>query len=94
MGTTATKTPSYQPEQRFFNDPVLDRLMAVTMTLAAEVYVLRDRIDALECRLAAETNQAVQSPDVVERRRNEDAAEFARHILSPLLGEQQSKGAI
>ena len=36
------------PEQTFFEDPAIDRLMGVTMALAAEVYVLRERLRALE----------------------------------------------
>lgn len=94
MGINTLKDPSYQPEQLFFKDPVLDRLMAVIMTMAAEVYVLRDRIDALECGGAAGARQTNQSTDLAEQQRNEDAAMFVRQILTPLLGEQQSKGAL
>ncbi len=35
-------------EQLFFNDPAIDRLMGMVMSLAAEVYILRDRTQALE----------------------------------------------
>ena len=65
------------PEQTFFQDPAIDRLMAVTMALAAEVYVLRERLRLLE------------GDDAVSK---EDAADFAERILSPLRGEQQAKG--
>ena len=73
------------PEQVFFNDPVLDRLMAVTMTLAAEVHVLRERIASLESQV-----HGSDGPDAAAA--NADAAQFVRHVLEPLLGEQQSRG--
>ena len=40
------------PEQTFFADPALDRAMCVIMALATEVFVLRDRLGALEAMLA------------------------------------------
>ena len=36
------------PEQTFFADPVVDRVLGVAMTLATEVWVLRDRVRALQ----------------------------------------------
>ncbi|KMK64916.1 hypothetical protein [Puniceibacterium sp. IMCC21224] len=35
-------------EQTFFEDPAVDRLMAMVMTLAAELHVTRDRLATLE----------------------------------------------
>jgi hypothetical protein len=35
-------------EQVFFNDPALDGLTGIVLALAGEVYVLRDRVRALE----------------------------------------------
>ena len=35
-------------EQLFFNDPAIDRVMGMFVALAAEVYILRDRTQALE----------------------------------------------
>ena len=35
-----------RPEQVFFADPAIDRMMGVVMALAGEVYVLRDRVRA------------------------------------------------
>ena len=94
MSDSAAGISSYLPEQRFFSDPALDRLMAVTMTLAAEVYVLRERIESLESRMdtAEDKDGSTESRDAVDQRRGEDAAAFVRHLLTPLLGEQQSKG--
>ena len=68
------------PEQTFFEDPAIDRLMGVTMALAAEVYILRERLRVLE----GTTGDGAMP--------KEDAADFAERILSPLRGEQQSKG--
>lgn len=104
MSSTSSPLPHmasshHLPEQVFFNDPVLDRLMAVTMTLAAEVYVLRERIAALETQVqrvaehaAQDTEFAVAMFDHSESQAQEDAAQFVRHVLEPLLGEQQSRG--
>jgi hypothetical protein len=87
MSDTPPPISSYRPEQQFFEDPVLDRLMAVTMTLAAEVYILRERIDDLECAMVGSP-----SSDEAKRNRGADAAAFVQHLLQPLLGEQQSRG--
>ena len=38
-------------EQTFFSDPAIDRLMAATVSLAAELHVTRDRNRALEALL-------------------------------------------
>ncbi|GAA5236015.1 hypothetical protein GCM10025795_42800 [Verticiella sediminum] len=81
--------PPYRPEQQLFSDPVIDRLMAVTMTLAAEVYILRERIGDLESRLAGDDSSASGTP---AGERSAQAAAFAAHVLGPLLGEQQSRG--
>ncbi len=59
-----------EAEQVFFADPALDRMMGVVMALAAEVFVLRAKIRALE--------GAAPEPG--------DADAFARHLLEPVLG--------
>jgi hypothetical protein len=41
----------FQPEQTFFKDPAVDRLLAMVMTLAAELHVTRDRLTTLEMTL-------------------------------------------
>ena len=94
MINNSSPISSYRPEQQFFADPVLDRLMAVTMTLAAEVYILRERIGDLECAAAGPGGERGSSisGDEAERYRREDAAGFVQHLLAPLLGEQQSRG--
>lgn len=84
------------PEQTFFADPALDRAMGVIMALATEVYVLRDRLRALEAELAArgvvakEKLDAEPAPDALAAAAADRAA-FVAHLLEPLLGETPSK---
>lgn len=75
-----------RPEQTFFADPAIDRLLGVTMALAAEVYVLRSRLLALESH-ATDGARAVETPE-------EDAAAFVRRLCGPLLGVQQARGPL
>ena len=85
-------------EQTFFEDPALDRAFGVVMALATEVYVLRNRQQALE-RLLEEAGvldrAALDSePSDEERRANaDDRAKFTRALMISLLGKQQSQGA-
>ncbi len=82
------------PEQTFFADPALDRMLGVVMALASEVYILRSRMQTLEWaqRQAGFDPAAVASgiADGEEQRRA--AAAFVAHLLEPVLGEQQAKG--
>ena len=84
-------------EQVFFKDPAMDRLMGVTMALATEVYVLRDRLRALETLLAQQgaadlqsLNQEVAPEALATHQADRDA--FVTHLLSPLLGKASSLG--
>ena len=85
-------------EQTFFEDPALDRAFGVVMALATEVYVLRNRQQALE-RLLEEAGILDRTaldgePSDEERRANaDDRAEFTRALMISLLGKQQSQGA-
>ena len=85
-------------EQTFFEDPALDRAFGVVMALATEVYVLRNRQQALE-RLLEEAGVLDRAaldgePSDEERRANaDDRAEFTRALMISLLGKQQSQGA-
>lgn len=84
------------PEQTFFADPALDRAMGVVMALATEVYVLRERLAALEAKLAesgalaAGTLDAEPSAEALAAAAADRTA-FVAHILEPLLGEAASK---
>jgi hypothetical protein len=82
-------------EQTFFPDPALDRAFGVVMALAQEVWVLKDRVAALESQLAArglvDVSLLNQEPATDDRAAEREA--FVRHLMQNLLGEQQSKGA-
>jgi hypothetical protein len=86
------------PEQTFFPDPALDRAMGVVMALATEVYVLRDRLFALE-RLLAESGtfdrarlDAAPTPEEAAASAADRDA-FVNGLLSSVLALQASKGA-
>lgn len=86
-----------RPEQVFFPDPAVDRVMGVLFALATEHYVLHDRVRALEEQLCEKglvsreaLSGAVPESDAAAHR---DAAEFAQALLRPLLGVQLAKGA-
>ena len=88
---------THAAEQVFFKDPAIDRLMGVTMALATEVYVLRDRLRALETQLmdkgavdAQSLNQEVAPEVLTQHQADRDA--FVAHLLSPLLGQESSRG--
>jgi hypothetical protein len=83
-----------KPEQTFFEDPALDRAFGVVMALAQEVWVLRDRVAAMEAQLASRGVLQVEKLNE-EPRRDERAAEreaFVAHLMQSLTGEQQTKG--
>ena len=87
-----------RPEQQFFDDPAVDRLMGVLMALATEHAVLRDRVRALEGQLARAgqldlkaLDEAPTEEDLAAARTDQSA--FAEALLRPLLGEQQALGA-
>jgi hypothetical protein len=79
--------------QDFFADPALDRLVAVTLSLAAELQVLRDRQRALEgvlrargLDLAAEIE--AWEPDPAEQAGIDAERDvFVRQVLEPLAAE-------
>ena len=84
-------------EQVFFKDPAMDRLMGVTKALATEVYVLRDRLRALETQLAqhgavdlGQLNQEAAPEELAQHQADRDA--FVAHLLAPLLGQESSLG--
>jgi hypothetical protein len=82
------------PEQTFFPDPALDRALGVVMALAQEVWVLRDRVMAMEAQLAERGALDVAKLNE-EPARDERAAEreaFVQHLMQNLLGVQQTKG--
>ena len=82
------------PEQTFFPDPALDRAFGVVMALAQEVWVLRDRVAAMEAQLAErgalDIAKLNEGPRADDRAAERDA--FVAHLMQNLLGVQQSKG--
>jgi hypothetical protein len=82
------------PEQTFFPDPALDRAFGVVMALAQEVWVLRDRVAAMEAQLAERGALDVaglnEEPRTDERAAERDA--FVAHLMQNLMGVQQAKG--
>lgn len=89
--------PERAPEQVFFKDAAIDRLMGVVMALATEHYVLRQRVRALESAASSAGSTSVDdiraggsAPGGIEE---SDADVFVRNLLSPLLGLQESQGA-
>lgn len=86
------------PEQTFFDDPAIDRAFAVTMALATEVWVLRDRMMALEAALAKsgtiDPAALAAEPDHAERKARETERQaFVAGLLDNLTGRQASAGA-
>lgn len=60
---------------QYFSDPAVDKLLAITMTLAAELSVTRDRLDTVERLLA---KRRVLSPRDVDAFEPDPAAEAER----------------
>ena len=83
-----------KPEQTFFQDPALDRAFGVVMALAQELWVLRDRVAAMEAQLAErgvlDSKKLSEEPATDERAAEREA--FVADLMRQLVGEQQSKG--
>ena len=88
-----------EPEQVFFTDPALDRAVAMIMTLAAELYVVKDRLRAMELLLQQRGTLADGELDgyepAAEERGRIDAERkaYVGALMQCVLGEQASKGA-
>ncbi len=90
--------PTPRPEQVFFEDPAVDRTMAIVMALATEVYVLRDRVFAMERQLAAKGALDIAALDAEPTGEERlalaaDREAFVTHIMHSAIGLQFSKGA-
>ena len=88
-----------KPEQTFFADPAIDRLLAMVMTLAAELHVTRDRLAVLEMQLAEAGSVSVKSLDefvpTPEQAERLDAArkQLSDELMFCTLGTEASLGA-
>jgi hypothetical protein len=60
---------------QFFDDPAVERVMAIVMSLTGELAVARERIDTLERVLQ---QQGVLAPDAIERYVPDATAQTAR----------------
>lgn len=88
-----------RPEQTFFEDPAIDRLMGVVWALASEVYVLRDRMQLLEETLekSGTVNRAALDAEASPEELQDKAADrdaFVAHLMDNLMGLQAAKGSI
>ena len=85
-------------EQVFFDDPAIDRLMGTVMSLATELFVLRNRLSALEGLMAKsglldidKLLETASADEIADRRI--DAMEYSEALLKPLLGLQDAVGS-
>jgi hypothetical protein len=79
----------------FFDDPNIDRLMTMVMNLAAEVSVLRDRLDTHE-QVAAQKKlftpadiEAYEASDAVAEAREAWRARFLDRLLTVVQEEME-----
>jgi len=90
-------SPKARPEQQFFDDPAMDRLMGTVMALAQEHYILRDRVRALERELARtkklDLAMMEKEPTTEEHLATaDDRNDFVEALLKPMLGCQDALG--
>ena len=89
----------FKPEQVFFKDPAIDRVMAMVMELAAELSVTRDRLAVVEMLLEAGrpvTRDALDSfvPDPAQKEALDTARrQFSDALMACTLGVEMSLGA-
>jgi hypothetical protein len=87
------------PEQIFFDEPAIDRLLGMIMTLSAEVWVLSDRMKSIESIL--ERKDVITRSDIDSFQPDEatsqaiaaDRAAFAKALMDHVISRQQSRGA-
>lgn len=86
-------------EQTFFDDSAIDRLLAMVMTLAAELHVTRDRLAVLEAVLesgAPVTGKALDEfvPDAEQKQRLDAARQaLSNELMFCTMGIEASLGA-
>lgn len=89
-----------QPEQTYFPDPAVDRVMGVVFNLAAELQVLRDRVRVLEHLLEAKGVVARSAIDgwrgtsEQEQAIADDRRDYVRHLLEPIIGRAASRNDV
>ena len=86
------------PEPAYFADPAIDRLMGVVMSLASEVWILNDRLSAMERVLAdkglvtEQDRQAWAADAAAQSTLDAERDAFVRKLMDNLLGVQVSRG--
>ena len=86
-----------QPEQQFFPDPAVDRLMGIVFNLASELQVMRERVQVLELLLTrygalqAGEIDAFSGTPAEEAAIAKDRREYVEHVLEPVLGRSASR---
>ncbi len=88
-----------QPEQVFFDDPAIDRLLGMVMTLSAEVWVLSDRMRSIEHLL--DTQGVLSRADLDTYQPDADTAQaiaaergaFVKALMDHVISRQKSRGA-
>lgn len=71
---------------RFFEDPAMDKLMAIIMSLASEVYILRERqifLEELMNKNGIDTGQILD----ISSKNDEGRDLFVHNLLSTLIEE-------
>ena len=83
----------------FFDDPQIDKLLAIVMALAGEVSVLRERLDTVERLLEAkgllsrQDIEAYRAEDTAATEREQWRAEYIERILRVIHQEQEAAAA-
>lgn len=73
-------------KHRFFEDPAMDKVMTIVMSLASEVYILRERQIFLEELL--KNNGIDTSPILDTSSKNDEGRDlFIHNLLSTLIEE-------
>lgn len=86
-----------RPEQTFFEDPAIDRAVGMIMALAAELYLTRDRLRALERTLEGSGGLAPGALDAYRPAPEEAAAltadrdAFVAGLLEHVVAAQKSR---
>ena len=98
QGPQQTALPQ-KPEQKFLELRATDRLLAMVMTLAAELHVTRDRLACLEAVLEGQgalrpgALDAFRPTPAQAARLDEDRRAFVAELIQSTLGVEVSLGA-
>lgn len=83
----------------FFNDPQIDKLLAIIMALTGEVSVLRERLDTIERLVEAkgllsrQEIETYQADDTAVAERDQWRTEFIERVLRVIHQEREAVAA-